>query len=159
MKRRTLLSAGSTAVLAIAAGSPVVGRHSVLNSPEVVIREYYSRADAVDTVDAFAADVSELSHSVSPLSDVAEASPGLFAGAVRQNLVDVEVVQRDVDAEQILSVSDFFAGSVTDEAVAAIVEENAVVAVTLESDRVGVGAYVLEWLVATDDGQWRLVWL
>lgn len=126
--------------------------------PAAVVREFYRRAEAAESAEAFADDVDELSHPVSPLSDVAADVPGFFDGARRQDLADAEVVARDVGAERIRGVSDFFNAWVDDEAVEAIAAENAVVAVTLRGDRSANGAE-LEWLVATAGDEWRLVWL
>ena len=126
--------------------------------PAAVVREFYRRAEAAESAEAFADDVDELAHPVSPLSDVAADVPGFFDGARRQDLADAEVVARDVGAERVRGVSDFFSAWMDDAAVRAITAENAVVAVTLSGERGASGAE-LEWLVATDGGEWRLVWL
>ncbi|RLM68176.1 hypothetical protein DVK05_10490 [Halorubrum sp. Atlit-8R] len=125
--------------------------------PVTVVREYYRRAGEADDADAFADDVAALSHPASPLGEVAADVPGLFDGAREQEIVSAEVVARDVDAERVRSVSDFFSGAVDDEAIETVAAENAVVAVTV-ADADG-DEFELEWLVATDDGEWRLVWL
>ncbi|TKX85273.1 hypothetical protein EXE43_14455 [Halorubrum sp. SS5] len=125
--------------------------------PVTVVREYYRRAGEADDADAFADDVAALAHPASPLGEVAADVPGLFDGAREQEIVAAEVVARDVDAERVRSVSDFFSGAVDDEAIETVAAENAVVAVTV-ADADG-DEFELEWLVATDDGEWRLVWL
>lgn len=127
--------------------------------PVAVVREFYRRADAAESAEELADDVGALSHPVSPLSDVAADVPGFFEGARRQEFVGAEVVARNVDAERIRGVSDFFSAWVDDEAIEAIAAENAVVTVTLAGDRDAGGGGNLEWLVATDGGEWRLVWL
>ncbi|MEZ3165823.1 hypothetical protein ABNG02_00610 [Halorubrum ejinorense] len=125
--------------------------------PVTVVREYYRRADEAESAAAFADDVRELSHPASPLREVAEDVPGLFDGARRQAVVEAAVAARDVDAERVRGVSDFFRGAVDDEAVEAIAAENAVVSVTVADD--DGDEFDVEWLVATDAGEWRLVWL
>jgi uncharacterized Rossmann fold enzyme len=122
-----------------------------------VVREYYRRAGEADAAAAFADDVRELSHPASPLGEVAADVPGLFDGARRQGLVEAAVVAEDVDAERVRSVSDFFAGAADDETIETVAAENAVVSVTV-TDGDG-DEFELEWLVATADGEWRLVWL
>jgi len=123
--------------------------------PATVVREYYRRASEADDAEAFADDIAALAHPASPLGEVAADVPGLFDGAREQEIIAVEVVARDVDAERVRSVSDFFAGAVDDEAIETVAAENAVVAVTVADDG---DEFELEWLVATDGGEWRLVW-
>ncbi|EMA70461.1 hypothetical protein [Halorubrum distributum] len=125
--------------------------------PVTVVREYYRRAGAAESAAAFAADVEALAHPASPLGEVAADVPGLFDGAREQELVAAEVVARDVDAERVRAVSDFFGGAADDETVEAVAAENAIVSVTVAAD--DGDEFELEWLVATDDGEWRLVWL
>ena len=125
--------------------------------PVTVVREYYRRAAEAESTAAFADDVEELAHRASPLREVARDVPGLFDGARRQEVVEIEVVARDVDAERVRGASDFFRGAADDETVEAIAGENAVVSVTV-ADGSG-DEFEVEWLVATDGGEWRLVWL
>jgi hypothetical protein len=129
----------------------------VPEGPMAVVREYYRRAGEADDAEAFAADVEALAHPASPLGEIAADVPGLFDGARRQRLVEAEVVAEDVDAERVRGVSDFFGGAASDEAIEAIAAENAVVSVTVADD--DGDEFELEWLVATADGEWRLVWL
>jgi hypothetical protein len=105
-----------------------------------------TRARAAEDSEAFAEQVPELTHSVSPLSELATDAPMAFDGTLRQELVDVE------------DVSDFFAASVGEEGIARLAGNNAVVAVTLESEEVIGGRVAKEWLVAPEDGEWRVVW-
>jgi len=158
MERRTFLSAGSASVLAFAAEFPSIPGDDVPTESPDVVREYYRRASAAESVDEFADRIPELAHSISPLPDVATDTPGVFDGALRQQLVDVEVVEEGITGEEIREVSDFFAGSVNEEDVGTVAENNAVVAVTLETEDVIGGVLAREWLVAPEDGEWRLVW-
>jgi hypothetical protein len=124
--------------------------------PVAVVREYYRRAGEAESAAAFAEDVGALAHPASPLGEVAADVPGLFDGARRQRLVEAAVVARDVDAERVRSVSDFFSGAVDDETIETVAAENAIVSVTVAGE--GGDEFELEWLVAPDDGEWRLVW-
>ena len=158
MERRTFLSAGSVSVLALTAGSPSIAVETVSDGPAAVVREYYRRAGAAGDSEAFAEQVPELTHSVSPLATLAADVPLAFDGTLRQEIVAIEVVEEDVGAERVEDVSDFFAASVGEAGIARLAGENAVVAVTLETDDTAGGRVAKEWLVAPDDGEWRLVW-
>jgi hypothetical protein len=157
MERRTFLSAGGASVLAFAAARGFASS-GVSNGPKTVVREYYRRAGAAETARAFASTVPEVAHSASPLPEVAEDVPRTLDGALNQEVDEIEVVEEDVSAETVRDFSDFFAESVGEEAIGSIAEENAVVAVTLETDDVVGGTFAKEWLVAPEDGEWRLVW-
>ncbi|MEF8886150.1 MAG: hypothetical protein V5A44_13665 [Haloarculaceae archaeon] len=158
MERRTFLSVGGASVLALAAGSPSIAAGPDSDGPAAVVSEYYRRARAAEDSEAFAEEVPDLTHSVSPLSALATDAPLAFDGTLRQDVVDIEVVEEDVGAERIEDVSDFFAASVGEEGIARLAGNNAVVAVTLESEEVIGGRVAKEWLVAPEDGEWRLVW-
>lgn len=158
MERRTFLSAGGASVLGLAAESPSIFGDTPPDDSVSVVREYYRRASAAESVDGFAEQIPELAHSASPLVDVATDIPRLLDGALRQRVVEIEVVDEDLSGAEILDVSDFFAGAVSQESVERIAENNAVVAVTLETEDVVGGAFAKEWLVAPEDGEWRLVW-
>jgi hypothetical protein len=125
--------------------------------PVAVVREYYRRASEAESAAAFADDVAALAHPASPLGELAADVPGLFDGARRQRLVEAEGVERDVGAGRVRSVSDFFSGAVDDETIETVAAENAIVSVTV-ADADG-EEFAVEWLVATADGEWRLVWL
>jgi len=125
--------------------------------PVTVVREYYRRANASEDSEAFADEVAALAHPASPLGEVAADVPSLFDGARRQEVVEAGVAARDVDAERVRAVSDFFGASADDEAIEAVTAENAIVSVTV-ADADG-EEFAVEWLVATHDGEWRLVWL
>jgi hypothetical protein len=158
MERRTFLSAGGASVLALAAQSPSGSSDTPPADSVGIVREYYRRASTADSVEAFAGEIPELAHSASPLLDVATDVPSLLDGALRQRLVDIEVVDENLSGGEIRNVSEFFAGAVSQEAVEGIAENNAVVAVTLETEDVIGGVFAKEWLVAPEDGAWRLVW-
>ena len=158
MERRTFLSTGSASVLALSAGNAAAARATPSSGPLDVVRAYYRRAAGADSEAGFAAQIPELAHSASPLPALADASPNAFDGALEQSLVDAEVVATDVSAETIRSISDFFAGWLSDEEIDTIAETNAVVAVSLESEEAIGGELAKEWLVAPEGGEWRLVW-
>jgi hypothetical protein len=158
MERRTFLSAGGASVLALATESPSIFGDAVPTGSVGIVREYYRRAGAAESVEAFAQQIPDLAHSVSPLLDVATDIPRLFDGALRQQLVEAEVVDENLSDEEILDISEFFAGSVSQTEAETLAETNAVVAVTLEAEEIIGGAFAKEWLVAPEDGEWRLVW-
>jgi hypothetical protein len=158
MERRPFLMAGGASVLALAADLPSTAGDAVSEGPADVVEEYYRRASTAETARAFARRVPELAHGASPLPDVIEDVPGAFASTLEQDLVDAAVVERDLDGEQIRAVSEFFASSLSDADLDRIAGDNAVVAVTLDTDEVIGGTLAKEWLVAPEDGTWRLVW-
>ena len=157
MERRTFLSAGAS-VLAFPAEFPSTSTETAATEAVDVVREYYRRARVAESVSEFANRIPELAHSVSPLAEIATDVPRLFDGALRQELVEIEVVEKDVSGEEIRDTSDFFAGSVSQNEVETIAENNAVVAVTLETADAAGGVFAKEWLAAPEDGEWRLVW-
>ena len=159
MERRTFLSVGGASVLALTAGSTSIAADSGSDGPAAVVSEYYRRASVAEDSEAFAEQVPALAHSVSPLSALAADAPMAFTSTLRQELVDTEVVERDIDAERIEAISDFFAASVGEEGIARLAGDNAVVAVTLDDETVAGGRVAVEWLVAPEDGEWRLVWV
>ena len=158
MERRSFLSTGSASVLALATGDVVAASAASFTGPLDVVRAYYGRAAAADSTAGFAAQIPELAHSASPLPELADASPNGFDGTLEQTLVDAEVVATDVSAKRIRSISGFFAGWLSDEELETIAEENAIVAVSLESDAVIGGELAKDWLVAPEGGDWRLLW-
>jgi hypothetical protein len=159
MERRTFLSAGSASVLALAADFPSVTGAAVSAGPSEVVREYYRRASAAESVNEFADRIPELAHSASPFLDIVTENPRFSEEVLRQELVGIEVIEENVTGEEIRDISDFFAASVTEEEVDTIAETNAVVAVTLETEDVVGGVFGKEWLVAPEDGEWKLVWV
>lgn len=158
MERRKFLFTSGVPVLTLTGGYTFTANSSPTASPTETVEEYYRRAGEVDTQEQFAAEIQSLAHSVSPLSEVAESLPSTLYEASRQDLVETEVVARDIDAERIQEISSFFAGTVSDEEIAALADTNAVVATTLEDDEVIGGELAKEWLLAPEDGNWRLVW-
>ncbi len=158
MERRTFLSVGGASVLALTAGSPSIAAATGPDGPAAVLREYYRRARAAEDSETFAQQVPDLTHSVSPLSRLAADTPLAFTGTLRQELVDTEVVEADIDAERIRAISDFFAAAAGEEGITRLAGNNAVVAVTLENEEIIGGSVAKEWLVAPEDGEWRLVW-
>lgn len=95
---------------------------------------------------------------MSPLIELAADAQHALDETVRQRLIDAEVIDEDISAGAIRAISDFLTGSVSDEAIERIAEQNAIVAATLDTDTVIGGELATEWLVAPDDGEWRVVW-
>ena len=123
-----------------------------------VVEEYYRRASASEDSEAFADDVAALAHGASPLSRLAEDVPMAFDATLRQELADATVAAEDVSADRIRDISGFLAASLDDAAVESIAAENAVVSAVVADDGAEDGEFEVRWLVATDDGEWRLVW-
>lgn len=158
MERRTFLSTSGVSVLALAAASTTPSTDAVSNDPADVVREYYRRGSGAATVREFAAEIPELAHSTSPLLDVAETAPRILDGALDQEVMDLEVIEENASSAEIREFSDFFVGSVSEADIETIARTNAIVAVTLASDDVIGGEFAVEWLVAPENGAWRLVW-
>lgn len=159
MERRTFLSAGSVSALALTTGYMITSTDTASNGPTDPVEEYYRRANAADTREQFTAAIPDLAHDASPLPVVAESAPSTFDDALDQELLEADVVERDINADAIREISDFLAGSLSDEELTTLAEANAVVAVTLESDDVIGGELAKEWLVAPENDEWQLVWL
>ncbi|OTF06014.1 hypothetical protein [Halorubrum sp. SD612] len=154
MERRSFLSVGGAAVLALAAGRSSTADDA--GGPATAVEAYYRRASASEDAEAFAADVPPLAHPVSPLSTLAEDVPMAFDTTVRQELADAAVVEENVSADRIRSISGFLSASLTDEELESIAAENAVVSATVVGG--DGGEFERRWLVATDDGEWGVVW-
>ncbi|SNR52903.1 hypothetical protein SAMN06266787_103145 [Halorubrum ezzemoulense] len=154
MERRSFLSVGGAAVLALAAGRSSTAEGA--GGPAAAVEAYYRRASASEDAEAFAADVPALAHPVSPLSTLAEDVPMAFDTTVRQELADAAVVEENVSADRIRSISGFLSASLTDEELESIAAENAVVSATIVGG--DGGEFERRWLVATDDGEWGVVW-
>jgi hypothetical protein len=155
MERRTFLTAGGTTVLAFATRPPLAA--GTPDDPETVVREYYRRATTAETPDAVRVVVRDLSYSASPLHELAETNPFPLDAVRRRRLVSTTVLAKNVGAARIRGISEFLAAYVGDAEIEAVAEENAVVAVTLDTDLPG-GTLATEWLVAPENGRWRLVW-
>jgi hypothetical protein len=120
------------------------------------VRAYYQRASETESARGFADQVPDLAHSASPFRRLAADAPTVFDDVLEQDLVDMVVTRRDVDADYIEDISGFLAGSLSDAELETLAETNAVVAVTVGS---AAGPVRREWLVAPEDGDWRLVWV
>lgn len=157
MERRAFLTASGVSVLALAAPSALVAGDDA-DGPTAIVREYYDRASETDEVLAFAEEVPDLAHSASPLPRLAEDVPRGFDGTLRQTVTRTEVVAEDVDAETVRGFSQFFAAATGDDGIEAVAGDNAVVRVTLDTTTPEIGELAKNWLVAPEDGAWRLVW-
>lgn len=131
---------------------------AVPDSPETVAAAYYRRASRLSAGDptAFADAVSELTHSVSPLSSLLEDNPGQFADARRATVTDTRVLAANVDPERITGRSGFLRGWLSDADVRRLAGRNAVVATTIDVDGREI---VRHWFLAPEDDAWRLVWV
>jgi len=158
MERRTFLSAGSASVLALTAGVPSTSADTDPSGPTAPVRAYYQRAAETESARNFANQVPDLAHSASPLRRLAADAPTVFNDVLEQDLVDMVVTRRDVDAGYIEDISGFLAGSLSDAELETLAETNAVVAVTVDSAD-SAGRVRREWLVAPEDGDWQLVWV
>lgn len=158
MKRRSFLSAGAAGVLATTSGFAGATQSDLAGTPETVVGEYYRRARRTRDAIAFADEVETLSHSLSPLRRVADDIPRTLDGVSSQKVLEKQVVETEIDADGVRGFSDFLAGSVGDGGLETLAEENAVVSVRLEDDSLERPELRLEWLVAPEDGAWRLVW-
>ncbi|TKX80461.1 hypothetical protein [Halorubrum sp. SD626R] len=158
MERRAFLSAGGVSVLAFAAGCSSIGGDGGPDGSVAVVEEYYRRASGSEDSEAFADDVAALAHGASPLSRLAEDVPMAFDSTVRQELADATVAAEDVSADRIRAISGFLAASLDEGEVESIAAENAVVSAVVADDGAEDGGFEVRWLVATDDGEWRLVW-
>jgi len=158
MERRTFLSAGSASVLALTAGVPSTAADADPSGPTAPVRAYYQRAAETESARSFANQVPDLAHSASPLRKLAADAPTVFDDVLEQDLVDMVVTRRDVDAGYIEDISGFLAGSLSDAELETLAETNAVVAVTVDSAN-SAGRVRRDWLVAPEDGDWRLVWV
>lgn len=160
MERRTFLAAGGASVLAFSTTLTAVTSETTAGTPTDVVAEYYRQANMADSVRDFATRIPELAHSTSPLSMVADDVPNAFDDPLDQELIARQVVGEDVDTERVEGFSDFFAGSLSESDVETLAGNNAVVTTILDW-RGANGAPVRisrEWLVAPENGEWRLVW-
>jgi len=156
MERRSFLSVGGASVLALTAGIPSTPADTDSSGATAPVRAYYQRAAETESARSFANQVPDLAHSASPLRRLAADAPTVFDDVLEQYLVDIVVTRRDVDAGYIEGISGFLAGSLSDAELETLAETNAVVAVTVGS---AAGPVRKEWLVAQEDGDWRLVWV
>ena len=127
------------------------------NTPQSAVREYYRQAATADDGEGFAREVRELAHPVSPLATEDGVPAMALQSETALRFTDTAVADRGLTADEVSSLSGFLAGWLSDDDLAAVAAENALVDVTLASDETG--GPTLRWLVATDDGDWRLVWI
>lgn len=165
-RRRILTSTAGLLPFALAA--PASGRRSgpwpidenrqngPHSGPTAPVKAYYQRAWETETDDfrQFASDVGVLSHSGSPLPDLIDTQPRFLSTARRREIDEVAVTERDVPLERFTESSTFLRESLTAADEESIAATNAVVTVTFES-----APFNAEWLVATEDDEWRLVYV
>ncbi len=175
MNRRTLLSTGASAVLGAAAGcvgSSSGDPASLTNTPEAVVIRYYHAADQADTRELFLDRTTPLVHSVSTfdLKLRVDTERIYWQRARRATVETMQVVGTGLESDELIErvgflgeeLRPFFAEGRSDE-LAAISKQNALLRVSLAPDSEASdtdlpGSQVVEWLLATDDGSWRLVW-
>lgn len=127
------------------------------NTPQSIVREYYRQAATAADGEAFALEVRELAHEVSPLSSEDGVPAMALQSETSLRFTDTALADRGLTADEVSSLSGFLDGWLSDEDLAAVADENALVDVTLASD--DTGGPTLQWLVATEGDDWRLVWI
>lgn len=128
------------------------------NSPRAAARTFFRQVTVAETLKALDEPVEEWSHSLSPLEDVAKYTPWYFRGLRRRTLEDTSIAAENIDTGEIANEFSPVTNWASRDEVDAIAEENAVVAVSLRDDQLGVEELEQTWLLAPDNGAWRLVW-
>ncbi|MEZ3145565.1 hypothetical protein [Halobaculum sp. MBLA0143] len=127
------------------------------NTPQSAVREYYRQAATAADGEAFALEVRELAHEVSPLATEDGVPAMALQSETSLRFTDTALADRGLTADEVSSLSGFLDGWLSEDDLAAVADENALVDVTLASD--DTGGPTLQWLVATEDDDWRLVWI
>ena len=128
------------------------------NSPRAAVRRFFRQITQTEYPGQLTEPISELSHSSSPLANIADYTPWYFRGLRRQQLRRTEVTAENIDIRTIATTFTPIISWAQKSEVEAIAEQNAVVDVSLSDDRVDVAEFDQQWLVAPDDGEWRVVW-
>lgn len=166
IRRRELLAAGVAATLGGAGCVEAGGDASPLtDAPAAVVLRYYHAADRAGDTDEFIRRVADIVHSASTFDRRLETDRSYWTEARTVAVEGVTVVEENLGDEQLVDRVGFLGASVLplygeglSAELNAIAGENAVARATL-APRDGAGeALVREWLLATDDGRWRLVW-
>lgn len=166
IRRRELLAAGVAATLG-GAGCVEAGGNasSLIDTPAAVVLRYYHAADRAGDTDEFIRRVADIVHSDSTFDRRLKTDRSYWTEASTVAVEGVTVVEENLGDEQLVDRVGFLGASVLplygeglSAELDAIAGENAVARATL-APRNGAGeALVREWLLATDDGRWRLVW-
>ena len=166
IRRREFLAAGVAATLGGAGCVGAGGDASPLtDAPAAVVLRYYHAADRAGDADEFINGVATIVHSASTFDRRLETDRSYWTEARTVVVEGVTVVEENLGDEQLVDRVGFLGASVLplygeglSAELDAIAGENAVVRATL-TRRDGSGEeLVREWLLATDDGRWRLVW-
>jgi len=160
MERRTFLAVAGASTVAVTAGC--LGDDTT-DDPESVVEEYYEVTDAVedqDDIDDAIDDIQELTHSLSPLLDFLEEGQEEEEDIddVSIDSVETEITDEDLDEEQLQERGvEFFLEDDEIEEIAN--QDNAVVEATVEQSGADVeeDEVTQEWIVASEDGDWLIV--
>ena len=156
------------------------------NTPTGILRQYYHAAARAESQAAFLARATELVHTVSSFDRILETEPQYWTDPHRSTVEQITVVEEDISDERVVERVGFLGPSVLPlygtgraEDLDAIAGRNAVTRATLVShpgdrnenenesgndgengndDEDGATRREREWLLATDDDQWRIVW-
>jgi hypothetical protein len=167
IQRRELLAAGVAATLGGAGCVEAGGDASPLtNAPAAVLLQYYHAADQADNLDEFVEQVAGIVHSASTFDRRIETDDRHWTEARAAEIKTVAVIEENLGDEQLVDRVGFLGANVLplygeglSAEIDAIAGRNAVVRVTLSAgDAVEEASHVRQWLLATDDGRWRLVW-
>lgn len=164
MNRRAFLATGGIAGATVAAGCLGVGdgdSEGLTNAPTVVVRRYYAAADDAESQNEFLADVRAIVHGESPLAElIASESLSEWQVARRATVERVALVEEGLGAEEIANRSDFLREAIGDD-LGRFAGENAVVEASLDLSALPQfddETRVQPWFLATEDGEWKLVW-
>ncbi len=164
MDRRAFLAASGTAGAAVTAGCLGLGdgdSAALTNTPTVVVRRYYAAADDAESQNEFLAEVRAIVHGESPLAElIATESLSQWQVARRATLERVALVAENLGTEEIANRSDFLREAIGDEP-GRFAEENAVVEASLDLSALPQfddETRIQPWFLATEDGEWKLVW-
>lgn len=163
VNRRTVLSSAGAGGLAAATGCLVAETDppaDLRNRPTVVVRRFYALAAKIDSSTGFARAVEPILHSVSPLQSVLKGRLGQWRTARRSVVESIAIVAENIAPDQVVDRSSFSTPAVAD-AAASLAEENVVVEATLDVSNVpefGIDRRTQSWFLATEAGEWRLVW-
>ncbi len=125
-------------------------------TPSGVVRRVYRLAGEAESRLEFANGADSLTHSASIVPGAMRrplVGDTVFEELRRGTLRDTEVVARNVGPG---AVTNRLGGDESAPQVRSVAEENAVVDATVEYDQVG--ETTREWLLATEAGEWRMVW-
>ena len=163
MNRRRVLSSAGAGGLAAATGCLVAETDppaDLRNRPTVVVRLFYALAAKTDSGTEFARAIEPILHSVSPLQSVLMGRLGQWRTARRSVVENIAITAEKLAPDQVVGRASFSTPAVAD-AADALAAENVVVEATLDVSNVpefGIDRRTQSWFLATEAGEWRLVW-